>query len=106
MRGLSTQNPDQGCAVDTTAQMGHNGGPDLEAEHLYQIIGPKEKSAPEVFDCGAPWTAHASRQELLELARVQGWIVRREQALRELRARRTRIMMRCVRRMRREKGLN
>lgn len=92
-------------AASSTAQIGHNGGPNMIAQRLYEIIGPRLPSIPQVFDCGAPWTAHATDAELRRLGKVQGRIVRRQQAIRELRAERTRIMMRCIRRMRRKKGV-
>ncbi len=58
------------------------------------------------FQCGAPWTGHADEAELHRLARLQGRIARREEALRELKAERALIMNRCIRRMRRKDGKN
>jgi len=91
------------CAVKPTAQIGHNGGPDMEAERLFEIIGPRPKTAPAVFQCGAPWTAYATDSELKRLGVVQARIERRKRALEALRKERTKVMMRCVRRMRRER---
>lgn len=85
-------------------KIGHNGGPDMTAQRWFEIIGPKADTAIEVFECGAPWTAHASDDELKRLGTLQRRIKTRERALKELRAERTRIMMRCVRRMRRKEG--
>lgn len=90
-------------AASATAQVGHNGGPNMIAQRLYEIIGPRLPSIPPVFDCGAPWTAHATDDELRRLGKVQGRIARREEAIRELRRERKTIMMRCIRRMRRKK---
>lgn len=90
------------CAVIPTAQIGHNGGPDL-AEVIARALGPRPRVAPVAFQCGAPWTAHASEDELRRLGCLEGRIVRRQQALSDLRAERTKIMMRCVRRMRRKR---
>lgn len=93
------------CAVPSTARIGHNHGPDMEAEQLFEMLGPRPSAAPVAFQCGAPWTAYASDAELKRLGLVQGRIERREEALRQLRKERTLIMMRCVRRMRRERGV-
>lgn len=82
--------------------MGHNGGPRLI--DLVKAIGPKPKREPVLFACGAAWTAFANRVELLRLARLQARIEMRETAIAELRAERTKIMMRCIRRMRRAEG--
>lgn len=95
---------DKPRAADDAAQIGHNGGPRLI--DLVRAVGPKEKRAPVLFGCGAPWTAFAKKVELLRLARLQARIEMREQAIAELRAERTKIMMRCVRRMRRSEGKN
>lgn len=93
------------CSVSSTARLGHNGGPDIEAQRLFEIIGPRDPDQPSVFQCGAPWTKHAEDLELIRLGKLQSRIERREQALRELRAERTKIMMRCIRRMRRKSGV-
>lgn len=93
-------------SADTAVLFGHNGGPDMEAERLFALIGPRPTPKPTVFQCGAPWTGHASDAELIRLGLVQTRIERRERALKELRAERTKIMMRCVRRMRRDRGLD
>ncbi|WP_421907250.1 hypothetical protein [Mameliella sp.] len=91
------------CAVDAAAQIGHNGGP--SPYDLLRIIGPREARALPAYDCGAPWTGHASRAELIRVAKLQARIEMREAALKDLRAERTRIMMHCIRRMRRAGGV-
>jgi hypothetical protein len=92
------------CAVIPTAQIGHNGGPDL-AEAIARALGPRPPVKPAIFQSGAPWTAYASNDELRRLGCLEGRITRRQQAINDLRAERTKIMMRCVRRMRREQGV-
>lgn len=94
------------CTAVATAQIGHNGGPDMALEELLKTIGPKRKLKPSVFQCGAPWTAHATDAELISLGILQGQIERTESRLKELRAKRTTFMMRCIRRMRRALGMN
>lgn len=86
------------------AGFGHNGGPDMTAERVLEILGPKPETAIELFECGAPWTAYADDVELKRLGKVHRRIVMRELALAELRAERTKIMRRCIRRMRRAEG--
>lgn len=80
------------CAVDAAAQApaapGHNGGP-----------------AMEPFGLRARWLRFAQDVELRRLARLHIRITRRERALADLRAERTTIMMRCIRRMRRAEGV-
>lgn len=88
------------------AQIGHNGGPDMTAAQMLEMIGPKPDTALKPFQCGAPWTGHATDKELKRLARLQRRIELKEQALRELTAERRLIMNRCIRRMRREDGKN
>lgn len=85
-------------------RIGHNGGPSMTAQRLFEIVGPKQDTAIELFECGAPWTAYAKDEELKRLGTLQRRISVRERALKDLRAERTRIMMRCVRRMRRKEG--
>ena len=76
-------------------------GADIEAQRLYELIGPKQKDAPLVFECGADWTNAASEDELREVAKLTAWIDRRERAVRELRARRKVIRDRCIKRRQR-----
>lgn len=77
----------------------------MTAAQMFELIGPRQATAPIAFQCGAPWTAHATDAELVELGRLQGRIQRRELAIKEMRAQRHKVMMRCVRRMRRERGV-
>lgn len=91
--------------ADAAAQFGHNGGPDMEAERLFEIIGPRSKSTPAVFQCGAPWTRFASDAELKRLGVLEGRLTRLDRRAKEIRKERTKVMMRCVRRMRRERGV-
>jgi hypothetical protein len=90
--------------VGYTAQLGHNGGPSLDVEQMLALVGPKPQQEPAVFDCGAPWTGYAEDAELMRLGALQGRIERKQQSLSEDRKERTKIMMRCIRRMRRERG--
>ena len=92
------------AAPATQVGIGHNGGPDMDVRQLFKLIGPRKDALPEIFEGGAPWTGHASDEELKRLGTVQGRIARRERALKELKAERTRIMNRCIRRMRRKDG--
>lgn len=92
------------AAVHPLAGIGHNGGPDAEAMQLFELIGPRPTVAIPAFECGAPWTAYATEAELKRLGTLQARITRREKALSEMKAERTRIMNRNIRRMRRAKG--
>jgi hypothetical protein len=84
---------DQICVVDLTVQkpigMGHNCPP-----------------RPKLFGLKAAWLKFADGRELKRLAKLHVRIERREQALADLRAERTKIMNRCIRRMRRKAGKN
>jgi hypothetical protein len=84
--------------------MGHNGGPALTARQWFEILGPRTETAFMPFQCGAPWTGHATDDELLPLAKLQRRIELRERALAGMRAERALIMNRCIRRMRRKNG--
>ena len=77
----------------------------LTARDWFKVIGPRVADAIKPFQCGAPWTAFAKDCELRRLARLQARIERKQTALSELKADRRHIMVRCVRRMRRERGL-
>ena len=74
------------------------------AELLFELIGPAIEEPVEAFACGAPWTAHASDEELRRLGTVHARITRRLRGLKDLRAERALIMNRCIRRMRRAEG--
>jgi len=98
-------------AAQPLAGIGHNGAPDdgaltLDdlAMRLFEVIGPRTDLEIEPFECGAPWTAFATEEELKRLGTLQARIIRREQALKELKAERKRIMNRNIRRMRRADG--
>ena len=97
-------------AAPTAAQarpgIGHNGGPDDEAARLFELIGPRTPTEVEPFQCGAPWTGHASQAELARLCTLQVRIELRQRAIAELIAERRLIMNRCIRRMRRNEGKN
>lgn len=98
------------CAAVPTAQgmvdRDHNGGPDAEALRLFELIGPRSVVTIAPFECGAPWTGYATETELKRLGKLQARINRREQSLKEMKAERTLIMNRNIRRMRRADGKN
>ena len=83
--------PDQACEVETMTQerpsIGHNNPP-----------------GPLPFGLGARWLQWAQERELRRLAKLHLRIDRKERALAELRSERTKIMNRCIRRMRRHAG--
>lgn len=89
------------CAVPSTAQiasmMGHNNPPPEK------VIKPSPDS---VFGLRAAWLRFAEKRELVRLVKLHVRIERKEQALKDLRAERTKIMSRCIRRMRRASGKN
>lgn len=91
-------------AAHAVAGIGHNGGPDAEALRLFELIGPKSVVAIVPFECGAPWTGYTTEAELKRLGKLQARINRREQSLKEMKAERTLIMNRNIRRMRRTDG--
>lgn len=78
----------------------------MTARQWLKIIGPRADEELQPFQCGAPWTAFANDIELRRLARLQARIKRRERALAEMKSERGTIMARCIRRMRRSKGMN
>lgn len=93
------------------AGIGHNGAPpdkpltiDELAMRLFEVIGPRTDTAIEPFECGAPWTAHASEADLKRLGKLQGRINRRAQSDKEDKAERKRIMNKNIKRMRRANG--
>ena len=92
------------CATHTVAQIGHNGGPPISARQWYKLIGPRIKQAIAPFQCGAPWTRFATEVDLRWLALMQVRIDRKQRALSEMKAARRRVMVKCVRRMRRDRG--
>lgn len=93
-------------ATGLHAGIGHNGGPDMEAERLFELIGPRTSETAVPFECGAPWTRHATPAELKRLAKLQMRIWLREMGLKDDRAERRRIMKRCIQRMSRANGKN
>ncbi|ABF63524.1 hypothetical protein TM1040_0791 [Ruegeria sp. TM1040] len=70
------------------AHIGHNGGPRIEAP----------------FGIDAPWLRYADDAELSRLATLEPRIERKRLILADTIAERTRIMNRCIRRMRRAAG--
>lgn len=76
-----------GTAVQTPAGIGHNGGPPVP-----------------LFGLHAAWLRFANEMELRRLAKLHVRIERKKEAMRELVAERQRIMNRCIRRMRRDRG--
>ena len=72
----------------------------------FKAIGPRVVEAITPFQCGAPWTAFADDIQLRRLARLQARIERKERALSELKVERRKIMQCCIRRMRRDRGLD
>lgn len=98
-------------AAQPLAGIGHNGAPDDEvlslddlASRFFEVIGPRTDTAIEPFECGAPWTGHATEAELKRLGTLQGRIDRIEHRLKALKAERKLIMNRNIRRMRRATG--
>lgn len=68
-------------AAQPLAGIGHNGAPDdvaltLDdlAMRLFEVIGPRADLEIEPFECGAPWTAHATEEELKRLGTLQARI--------------------------------
>ena len=59
---------DRDCTAAPTAQddvgIGHNGGPELTVEQMFALVGPRKFTVIEPFQCGAPWTGHATDDEL------------------------------------------
>ncbi|MCF6432641.1 hypothetical protein L1069_17230 [Leisingera sp. MMG025] len=93
-------------AAGLHAGIGHNGGPDMEAERLFKLIGPRTSETAVPFECGAPWTRYATPTELKRLAKLQARIWLREMGLKDDRAARRRIMKTCIQRMSRAKDKN
>ncbi|MFV1484503.1 MULTISPECIES: hypothetical protein [unclassified Phaeobacter] len=77
-------------AAEWAAAIGDNGGPPLD----------------DLFGLGAPWMEHADEAELARLAKLASRIMRRQKILSDTIAERTKIMSRCIRRMRRARGQN
>ncbi|MEM7295669.1 MAG: hypothetical protein AAF330_03440 [Pseudomonadota bacterium] len=67
--------------------MGHNGGPEIEP-----------------FGLRAAWLRFANEVELRRLAKLHVRIERKRRALSDMVAERSKIMSRCIRRMRRSQG--
>lgn len=84
---------DSRCAAAPTTQKpagpGHNGGPKLQ-----------------LFGLGAAWLRWANEMELRRLAKLHVRIEMKKRALQAATHERQRIMNRCIRRMRRARGLN
>lgn len=74
------------------------------ATAVQRLIDQQPKDPP--FAIGAPWTGHANPEELSRLATLHTRITRKQKTLSDLKAERTTIMNRCIRRMRRTAGKN
>jgi hypothetical protein len=77
---------------------------DIEARRWFDIIGPRSRPDPVAKDAGARWTGEASDAELREIARIDRRSELRRKGLAEDAAQRRKIMMRCIRRLRRKEG--
>lgn len=95
----------QHCVPEGSTQQAPEKAMPRTAREWFNVIGPKISEAIKPFQCGAPWTAFANDCELRRLARLQTRIERKQLALAELKGERGQIMRRCVRRMRRDRGL-
>lgn len=93
------------CSTPAVAQKEPVACQPKTAREWFKVIGPRVVQAIVPFQCGAPWTAFAKDSELRQLARLQARIDRKQRALSDLKSERRQIMVRCVRRMRRERGL-
>lgn len=94
------------CTTVTVVQTAPAKAPPKTALDWYKLIGPRVLDLIKPFQCGAPWTGFANDAELLRLAKLQMRIERNQRLTSELKAERGQIMRRCVRRMRRSKGLD
>lgn len=74
--------------AEVAALIGDNGGPPLD----------------DPFGIGAPWLQYADEADLARLAKLHPRIMRRQKILSDTIAERTKIMKRCIRRMRRAAG--
>lgn len=70
--------------------IGHNGGPPPD----------------EPFGLSAAWLRFANHMELRRLAKLHVRIERKKRSMKDLTDERRKIMMRCIRRMRRQEGKN
>lgn len=70
------------------------------------MMGHNNPPPERVFGLRAAWLRYAENREIVQLAKLHVRIERKEQALKDLRAERTTIMNRCIRRMRRASGKN
>lgn len=93
------------CAASITVRSPFDTPEDVEAKRLVAHLGPQEVEPPVTFQCGAPWTAFADDRQLLRLSTLEGRAQRKKAALKEITKERTQIMMCCIRRMRRAKGV-
>lgn len=94
------------CTPETSVQDAPEKAMPRTAREWFKAIGPRVSEAIKPFQCGAPWTAFANDIELRRLARIQARIERKKIGMAELTAERGQIMRRCVRRMRRHRGLD
>lgn len=88
----------------SAVQMGHNGGPKLDAYDIRRELGPFQPLPLRAVDCGAKWTGGAFDAELLQFAKNQRRIELRQREIDELRAENRRIAQRGLRRVRRAEG--
>lgn len=89
-------------------EIGANGGPsidlDVEVAKMAELVGKRVDQPIIRFRTTAAWFKFATAAELKLLDIFQGRIERAEGRLRDLRAKRTRIMNRCIKEMRRREG--
>jgi hypothetical protein len=67
-------------------------------------VGSNRSRRASPFGLEAAWLRHTDAKELRRLAKLHVRIEQKEKSLRDLRNERTRIMNRCIRRMRRLAG--
>ena len=78
----------------------------ITAMDWFRAIGPRVSKVVKPFQGGALWTAYADDAQLRRLARLQARIERKQTTLSELKQERRSIMQCCVKRMRRDRGLD
>lgn len=67
---------------------------------------PAQNQSRDLFGIRAKWLRYADEKQLRRLAKLHVRIERRLEAVEQMREERNQIMMCCVRRMRRARGLN
>lgn len=103
-QSVSTSLPDQ-CPPHSGGQagMGHNGGPDMEAQRLFELIGPRQDEPIAPFDTGQAWVKQATTEELAKLEKLHRWLEIKKRSLDDLQTEYTCIMRRCIKRNSRKK---